>query len=323
MAVQLPRLPALQPRLPVLSNPEEVPLVLVLLSIKLVGFTPINVLIGAVPTAWFLVRIGLIYYSKRFLQRGCYRQALTLAQIACWLNPCSVDSRWLSGISALSLREPLLAVKHLRWACWLATDNVFPHAALSAALIEAGRPQEALIAARRAIALDPKNYATDAGQAVVDEGGYQVERLLRASLSNTLHPLERATTYCALASHLIKQGRQRDAVACLAQATRLLRACPLSIQGRLRARINQLLAQAGEPELTREQPQPSARVNLSRPDAAEDRPAATIVFSAIQPIAEMADSAEGGSAEVMEYPESGSGAQEEVTDGERQISKAA
>ncbi len=281
MAVQSPLSPLSQLRALLLRAPEAVLLALVLILIQIGGVTLINALVSAGLTLWFLVRVGLIWYGQCLLRQGRYRQTLSLARIACWLNPWSADSRWLRGISAYFLQQPLLAVQDLQRACRLDPGNAGLYAALSAALIEAGQPQEAVGAARQALAIDPHIVTAYLVLGEAEEGGDQIERYLLASLSHARHPAERATTHWALAFHLLDHGHGAAAAAHLNQAMSLLPACPPSIRGQLHYRIGELLAVLGEPDRARAQFRASVQVDPRGPRAAEAWRAAALGYNEV------------------------------------------
>lgn len=216
----------------------------------------ITVLLAAyaiVPSIWigvgisllvitFISRIAALYLSSQALFNVHWDTADALATVASALHPWSPDALALRGAVALARGNGATAVRLLQRARRLAPHRSAIIAALSGALLEQGDAKEAEIVARQALELDPANAAARLylAQALAMTGapGEVVEDQLRLGLAHRPEPDAEASLRCALAHHLVQQGRLAEATLTLNTARAVLHRCSAA----QRAIVNQQIA---------------------------------------------------------------------------------
>ena len=102
----------------------------------------------------FIARLIALVAARAALELEQPEIGAMLIQLALVLNPWSPDALALRGVIALSNDQPARAEASLRRSIALLPDRANVHAALSAALLDLGRPEAAAEAARAALALE-------------------------------------------------------------------------------------------------------------------------------------------------------------------------
>lgn len=236
-----------------LRLPELPGIIATSLWIGLGGVAFINVFLCGLLSLWLMIRLLLTAQAKQRLVRRQYHEAMQLAQIIKWLNPFSVEAHWLLGMSALAHNRPLVAVRHFGRVYRLDPEYDNVRIALITALVEA------LIEAEQfqilAQLIDKLHKLTsDVGEGIVKTGSGmkmndQIENYLQYAINAARRPIDRVIVYCALTTHLLDQGQHAKAETCIAQALRLVPACPAAMRGRLQARLAELLSRCGKHEM--------------------------------------------------------------------------
>jgi len=191
----------------------------------------------------FISRIAALYLTSRALIHARWDTADTLATVACALHPWSPDALALRGAIALTRGDGATAVRLLQRAQRLAPNRSAIAAALSGALLEQGDAQAAEIAARQALELDPTSAAARLylAQALTTAGARAdlVEDQLRAGLAHQPEPDAEVSLRCALAHHLMQEGRLAEAALALSAARAVLPHCSVA----QRAIVDQRIAE--------------------------------------------------------------------------------
>ncbi len=236
-----------------LRLPELPGIIATSLWIGLGGAAFINVFLCGLFSLWMMLRLLLTAQAKRLLVRRQYHEAMQLAQIIKWLNPFSVEAHWLLGMSALAHNRPLVAVRNFGQVYRLDPEYDNVRIALITALVEA------LIEAEQfqmlAQLIDKLHKLTsDVGEGTVKTGSSmkmhdQIENYLQYAINAARRPIDRVIVYCALTTHLLDQGQHAKAETCIAQALRLVPACPAAMRGQLQARLAELLSRCGKHEM--------------------------------------------------------------------------
>jgi tetratricopeptide (TPR) repeat protein len=204
----------------------------------------------------FGVRVAALLLARWHIEHGQAAQAGALLAVARVLYPWSPDTLALEGIAALVAGDPARAAARLRRATALLPGQPAFHAALSGALLELGRPEEASEQASVAhargqhSAVAPKHLAeAERARGALPE---LIEDRLRAGLAAAPSPTAEATLRCALAAHLQGLGRAAEATLTLHGAEALLPRCPAYAQAALRFQLGQILAAQGQVERAQE-----------------------------------------------------------------------
>jgi tetratricopeptide (TPR) repeat protein len=221
-----------------------------------VGHPPLLALLAALLMLNFMVRVAALHLAGLALDGAHYREADALSQLALLLYPWSADAQALRGALALAGGEAEAAEASLRRAIALLPGRASFHAALSGALLDLGRPGEAAAAAREAVRLDRRYglahlYLAEAERAY-GAAPELIEDRLRAGLAVTTAPEITAALQCALAGHLLAQGRMAEATLALRSAETLLMRCSTARGAQIRFHIGELLAAQGQIEEARE-----------------------------------------------------------------------
>lgn len=235
----------------------ETPLIVALLGFWVVlGEMPLIGVLVILLILGFLVRIIALHLARAALERGAFRRADALLQVAQVLYPWSADVLALQGVLALNHGLPDEAVLRLRRAVRLLPGQPSFQVALSAALLELGCPVEAAEVAREALALDDRCAAAHlhlaSAERLIGTSSETIEERLRAGLLVATTPTSEATLRCALADHLMREQRVAEATLALHSAEALLSRCSLTTQVALRFRMGELLATQGQIERARE-----------------------------------------------------------------------
>lgn len=217
--------------------------------------TPIALLAGLLVVVFF-VRVAALHLARAALERGSMAQAGALLRIARLLNPGSPDALALEGALALSNGASSLAVVRLRRAIALQPYQAAYHAALSGALLELNRPNEAIQAAQKAIELDPRCAVAYLHLAQAEQlcgvDGRIIEERLRTALASQPTPATEAVVRCVLAGLLLSEQRTAEATLTIHGAEALLPQCPATAQAMLRIHLSELLALQGQMERAQE-----------------------------------------------------------------------
>ncbi len=213
----------------------------------------INVFLCGLFSLWMMLRLILTAQAKQRLVRRQYHEAMQLAQIIKWLNPFSVEAHWLLGMSALAHNRPLVAVRNFGQVYRLDPEYNNVRIALITALVEALIETEQFQILAQLIDKLHK-LTSDVGEGTVKMGSGmkmndQIENYLQYAINAARRPIDRVIVYCALTSHLLDQGQHAKAETCIAQALRLVPACPAAMRGRLQARLAELLSRCGKHEM--------------------------------------------------------------------------
>jgi tetratricopeptide (TPR) repeat protein len=204
----------------------EAGLLAVLLCVYIAWPTAIVALLGAMLVGAFLVRAAALYLAREQIERGCASQATTLLSVARALYSWSPDALALEGVVALMEGIPALAKARLQRAIRLLPGQPTFHAALSGALLELGRPDEAIEAAQIALSLDQgcavAHLHLAEGERARGAPAQLVEDRLRVGLAAASGPAAEAVIRCALAAHLLSEQRVAEATLTLHGAEALL-----------------------------------------------------------------------------------------------------
>lgn len=235
--------------------PEAVVLLALLCVHSALGAPPLLALLGLLVTAYFLARATLLALGHRALARADYAQAAGFARSALALYAGSADAHALAGTVQLAHGEADAAVVSFRRAISCFPLQAELHSALSAALLDAGRPTEARMEARQAIELEPGCAAAYLHLANAEErlgaSAEAVEALLRAGLQLPAPAADEATLRCTLAALLLSLGRVAEAQLALANVERLLAACPAPQRAGLHYYLGELMRHGGDVETAR------------------------------------------------------------------------
>jgi len=252
-----PSLPELlaryRPRRMFLRWPELPVIVVTALWIVLGGVAFINIFLCGLFSLWMMLRLLLTAQAKQRLVRRQYHEAMQLAQIIKWLNPFSVEAHWLLGMSALAHNRPLVAVRNFGQVYRLDPEYDNVRTALITALVESLIETEQYQMLAQLIDKLHK-LTSDVGEGTVKTGSSmkmhdQIENYLQYAINAARRPIDRVIAYCALTTHLLDQGQRVKAETCIAQASRLVPACPAAMRGRLQARLAELLSRCGRYEM--------------------------------------------------------------------------
>jgi len=252
-----PSLPELlaryRPRRMFLRWPELPVIVVTALWIVLGGVAFINIFLCGLFSLWLMVRLLLTAQAKQCLVRRQYHEAMQLAQIIKWLNPFSVEAHWLLGMSALAHNRPLVAVRNFGQVYRLDPEYDNVRTALITALVESLIETEQYQMLAQLIDKLHK-LTSDVGEGTVKTGSSmkmhdQIENYLQYAINAARRPIDRVIAYCALTTHLLDQGQRVKAETCIAQASRLVPACPAAMRGQLQARLAELLSRCGRYEM--------------------------------------------------------------------------
>jgi len=252
-----PSLPELlaryRPRRMFLRWPELPVIVVTALWIVLGGVAFINIFLCGLFSLWLMVRLLLTAQAKQCLVRRQYHEAMQLAQIIKWLNPFSVEAHWLLGMSALAHNRPLVAVRNFGQVYRLDPEYDNVRTALIIALVESLIETEQYQMLAQLIDKLHK-LTSDVGEGTVKTGSSmkmhdQIENYLQYAINAARRPIDRVIAYCALTTHLLDQGQRVKAETCIAQASRLVPACPAAMRGQLQARLAELLSRCGRYEM--------------------------------------------------------------------------
>jgi len=213
----------------------------------------INVFLCGLFSLWMMLRLLLTAQAKQRLVRRQYHEAMQLAQIIKWLNPFSVEAHWLLGMSALAHNRPLVAVRNFGQVYRLDPEYDNVRTALITALVESLIETEQYQMLAQLIDKLHK-LTSDVGEGTVKTGSSmkmhdQIENYLQYAINAARRPIDRVIAYCALTTHLLDQGQRVKAETCIAQASRLVPACPAAMRGRLQARLAELLSRCGRYEM--------------------------------------------------------------------------
>jgi tetratricopeptide (TPR) repeat protein len=235
--------------------PEAVLLMTLLCLHAALGASPLLALLGVGLVCWFMLRMGLLYAARRALERAEYERAARLAWLALACYPLSADAHaLLGGLHQANGRFSAAAVSLGRAVRYYPLEAGL-RAALSAALLDDGRPREALDEAGAATMLDPTCAVAYLYQANAEEQlgapAELVERHLRGGLDQPAAPADEAALRCALAALLLRQGRAAEARLMLAGAERLLACSSAAQRAGLHYCIGDLLRQIGDSEAAR------------------------------------------------------------------------
>ncbi|HWQ15068.1 MAG TPA: tetratricopeptide repeat protein [Roseiflexaceae bacterium] len=235
----------------------EAPLLLLLGGGSLaLGGSPLLGALAPVLALSFSVRAVALFLARWLLLAARYRDADALARVALAIHPWSADALALRGVLALASGEPAEAERQLRRSARLLPGRAAVYAALSGALLELGRPTEAAAAARQALELNGGCAAAYLHLAEAEQHGgalpSAVEDWLRAGLAAAPDPETETTLRCALAWHLVGQGRGAEARLATAGVEATLPRCTKAHQSHLRVRLCELLVAQGQTERARE-----------------------------------------------------------------------
>lgn len=235
--------------------PEAALLAIVLMLYGATGGAQSVAVIAAVLITVFVVRTLALYLARLALEASRYNDADALLKLALGLYPWSADGLAMRGTMLLARGEAAAAQQALQQAVRMLPQPSF-YTALSSALIALGRPVEAKQAAQRALELDAEHaqaylYLAEAEHA---SGGTSqiVEAKLRKGLIVAVQPDPQAALQCALAAHLLADGRFAEASLALHSAEALLPKCQSLRQAELRYLLGELLVSQGQLEQARE-----------------------------------------------------------------------
>lgn len=235
--------------------PEAVLLLAILCLHSVLGAPPLLALAGLLVTLYFVVRAALIALGRRALAAADYDRAARLTAAAIRLYGGSADAHALAGAIHAARGEAELGAAAFRRAVACYPIQAELHTALSAALLDAGRPAEARDAARHALAIDPHCAAAclhlAEAEAQLGAAPEDVESLLRAGLDLRPSPADEAGLRCSLAAHLLREGRPAEAQLALAGVEPLLAACPAPQRAGLHFYLGELLRLGGDAEAAR------------------------------------------------------------------------
>jgi tetratricopeptide (TPR) repeat protein len=197
---------------------------------------------------------------------------VALARWALSLYPYSADALALAGTIQLTFGQPeaasrllLQAVRSYPWQPGLYTT-------FAIALLEAGRTREALVAARRALALDPAYgpaYLPLAeAEAQLGAAIAVVEAWVQQGLRCAAPPADTAALQCALAECFLKREEVGNAQTALRAAEALLGQCSSVQRAGLHFQLGALWQQCGDPEAARNHFAASADLDPHGPYAA-------------------------------------------------------
>jgi tetratricopeptide (TPR) repeat protein len=238
-----------------LLAPEAVPLA-TLLCVYLAWRPPLAALLAALLVVAFMVRAAALHMARALIERGRADEAGALLKLALLLYPWSPDALALAGVAALTRGDAALAEERLRQALALLPGQPAFHAALSGALLELGRPIEAVHAAEIALDLDPRCAVAHLHLAEAERArgapGHVVEERLRVGLAAAPGPAAEAVLRCVLAGHLLAERRVAEATLTLHGAEALLPRCPPLSQAALRFHLGQILSAQGQVERAQE-----------------------------------------------------------------------
>jgi tetratricopeptide (TPR) repeat protein len=234
----------------------EAPLILLAAAAALLlGPLPVFGWLLGLLAAIVVLRAAALHMGRAALTAGRPQQARWLGSLALALHPWSADALALSGAAALQCQQPESAEQLLRQATQLAPGRAALFAALSGALLELGRNAEAATAARQALQLDPQCAAAYLHLAEAERGtaapAWAIEERLRSGLRHAADPDVEAALRCALAAHLIGQGRLAEANLATAGVEAALPNCSPAHRARLRLRLCELLLAQGHTDRAR------------------------------------------------------------------------
>jgi tetratricopeptide (TPR) repeat protein len=204
----------------------------------------------------FTVRVAALLLGRAQIEHGHAASAAGLLAVARALYPWSPDTLALEGVAALVVGDAALAEARLRRSLVLLPGQPAVQAALSGALLTLGRPGEAVEQAETAIAHDANCAVAHLHLAEAERARGAlpelVEDRLRAGLAAAPNPTAEATIRCALATHLLEQGRAAEATLTLHGAEALLPRCPAASQAALLFHLGQVLTAQGQTERAQE-----------------------------------------------------------------------
>ncbi len=232
----------------------ELPIIVVTsLWIGLEGLSVINGFLWGLFSVYLVTRLLLTARAKQCLLRRQYPESMRLAQIIRRLNPFSIEAYRLLGMSALALNRTRVAVRYFRQVYQIDPKDAVIRGALIVAVIEALIESEQfhmLIQLSDTIC----KLMPDVGVGTVEMNGGmkmndQIENYLQYAINAARRPVDRVIAYCALTTHLLDRGQRVKAETCIAQASRLVPACPAAMRGQLQARLAELLSKCGRHEM--------------------------------------------------------------------------
>jgi tetratricopeptide (TPR) repeat protein len=234
----------------------EAGLLAALLGVYMVWHAALVALLIALLCVAFTVRAAALLAGRAQVERGNAASAAGLLAVAHALYPWSPDTLALEGVAALAIGDPALAEARLRRALALLPGRPAAHAALSGALLDLGRPGEAAEQAQAALARDARCAVAHLHLAEAERARgalpEAVEDRLRAGLAAAPGLAAEAALRCALAAHLLGQGRAAEATLTLHGAEALLPRCPAPSQAALRFHLGQILTAQGQTERAQE-----------------------------------------------------------------------
>lgn len=205
----------------------------------------------------FIARLIALVAARAALELEQPEIGAMLIQLALVLNPWSPDALALRGVIALSNDQPARAEASLRRSIALLPDRANVHAALSAALLDLGRPEAAAEAARAALALESgcaiAHFYLAEAERVCGAPAQDIEDQLRSGLDCAGAPESEAALRCALGAHLLAEHRIAEATLTLHGAEALVPRCAAPRQIALRVRLGELMIAQGQVERAREQ----------------------------------------------------------------------
>ena len=205
----------------------------------------------------FIARLIALVAARAALELEQPEIGAMLIQLALVLNPWSPDALALRGVIALSNDQPARAEASLRRSIALLPDRANVHAALSAALLDLGRPEAAASAARAALALESgcaiAHFYLAEAERVCGAPAQDIEDQLRSGLDCAGAPESEAALRCALGAHLLAEHRIAEATLTLHGAEALVPRCAAPRQIALRVRLGELMIAQGQVERAREQ----------------------------------------------------------------------
>jgi tetratricopeptide (TPR) repeat protein len=252
--------------------PEAIVLLVLLSLYNVHGGSLLLTTLGLCVALWFGLRIGLLIAARHALDRANYPRAEALARWALSLYPYSADALALAGTIQLTFGQPEAASNLLRQAVRCYPWQPGLYTTLAIALLEAGRTREALVAARRALALDPAYgpaYLPLAeAEAQLGAEIAVVEAWVQQGLRCAAPPADTAALQCALAECFLKREEVGNAQTALRAAEALLGQCFSVQRAGLHFQLGALWQQCGDPEAARNHFAASADLDPHGPYAA-------------------------------------------------------
>lgn len=244
----------------------EAGLLIVLLALHLVLGAPLLIaLLGMLVAGWFLSRSFLLGMAQHALDMACYERAARYAGYASRLYPFSADSAILRGNIAMARNHLADAEAAWRKALVYDPERAAVYAALSSALLETDRADEARAAAEQALQLDSNETAAYLHLAnallALKADPATIEQVLRAGMAVARSAVDDVALRCALAYVLLESDRGPEARLMIQRSAELVRDCPLSQRAGLYYHLGEIQQAFGNIDEARSYFQASERLD--------------------------------------------------------------